>query len=105
MISIVRETDWISVMAVTLLYLMPGGWDIEHGDAQVLDSIKENTYDFVYSSHTLEHVSDADISLWRWFEVGSAGRIPPALYTTQKILMRKKTVYPPGLTMTIKDFF
>jgi hypothetical protein len=33
-------------------------WDLPDGDAQYLESVKDNTFDFVHSSHCLEHMVD-----------------------------------------------
>ncbi|MCK7519146.1 MAG: class I SAM-dependent methyltransferase [Ignavibacteriales bacterium] len=39
------------------------GWDFEHGDAQYLSVLENEKFDFVYSSHTLEHMQDIAIAL------------------------------------------
>lgn len=44
-------------------------WDWEDGDAQFLKSVADNTYDFVHSSHCLEHLHDAQEGLKNWFRV------------------------------------
>ena len=33
-------------------------WDTEDGDAKDMASVPDNTYDFVHSSHCLEHLTD-----------------------------------------------
>ena len=33
-------------------------WDIEDGDAQFLESVADESFDFVFSSHCLEHLRD-----------------------------------------------
>jgi len=48
-------------------------WDLEDGDAQHLNGIEDETYDFVHSSHCLEHLSDPRQGLQRWFEVLKPG--------------------------------
>jgi SAM-dependent methyltransferase len=48
-------------------------WDKEDGDAQLMEDVAPETFDFVYSSHTLEHVDDADIALARWWEILKPG--------------------------------
>lgn len=45
------------------------GWDIQDGDAQYLRNCKNNYYDCVHSSHSLEHMVDPIVSLRRWVEV------------------------------------
>jgi SAM-dependent methyltransferase len=49
------------------------GWDLEHGDAQYLASLDDESFDFVYSSHTLEHVADASDALRNWDRVVKPG--------------------------------
>jgi ubiquinone/menaquinone biosynthesis C-methylase UbiE len=44
-------------------------WDLEHGDAQYMVGVNDNTYDFVYSSHCLEHMKDVEESLKNWFRI------------------------------------
>lgn len=45
------------------------GWDLEDGDAQFLVSLADESFDFVYSSHTLEHMADPSIALQNWWRV------------------------------------
>lgn len=44
-------------------------WDLEDGDAQYLESVNDNTLDFVHSSHCLEHLVDPLTSLKNWIRV------------------------------------
>jgi SAM-dependent methyltransferase len=44
-------------------------WDIEDGDAQVLQGVDDGTFDFVHSSHCLEHLQDPGEALGRWLRV------------------------------------
>jgi SAM-dependent methyltransferase len=44
-------------------------WDLEDGDAQFLESVQDNSYDFVHSSHCLEHLHDPKEGLANWFRV------------------------------------
>jgi SAM-dependent methyltransferase len=48
-------------------------WDLEDGDAQHLASVPDSTYDFVHSSHCLEHLHDPHEGLRHWFRVLKAG--------------------------------
>ena len=48
-------------------------WDWEDGDAQFLASEADGTYDFVHSSHCLEHLVDAREGLANWFRVLKPG--------------------------------
>lgn len=48
-------------------------WDLKDGDGQKLDSIDDETFDFQFSSHTLEHVVDVDDALKNWIRVVKPG--------------------------------
>ncbi len=49
------------------------GWDLDDGDAQYLESIPDETLDFVHSSHCLEHMVDPWIALNHWIRVLKPG--------------------------------
>ena len=44
-------------------------WDLPHGDGQYLAGILDNSVDCVYSSHSLEHMVDIEITLTNWIRV------------------------------------
>lgn len=44
-------------------------WDIEDGDAMLLEGIADGTLDFLYSSHCLEHLIDVQVALKNWARV------------------------------------
>lgn len=48
-------------------------YDVQHGDANTCDNLEDNTYDFVYSSHCLEHMHDPKIALTNWIRVTKSG--------------------------------
>jgi len=48
-------------------------WDREHGDAQELPGVPAEQFDWVYSSHCLEHLPDPHAALRRWWEVLKPG--------------------------------
>ncbi|MRR50631.1 MAG: class I SAM-dependent methyltransferase [Rhodocyclaceae bacterium] len=48
-------------------------YDQEHGDAQHLDNIVDDSFDFLYSSHCLEHMRDAAEALENWLRVVKPG--------------------------------
>jgi SAM-dependent methyltransferase len=48
-------------------------WDLEDGDAQVLGGVEDGRYDFVHSSHCLEHLVDPREGLKHWFRVVKPG--------------------------------
>ena len=55
--------------------IVPGcsGWDLRNGDAQYLTGIEDESFDFVYSSHCLEHMVDVRTSLKNWYRVVKKG--------------------------------
>lgn len=44
-------------------------YDVSEGDANHCDNIKDNQFDFVYSSHCLEHMNDPKITLKNWIRI------------------------------------
>ena len=48
-------------------------WDLEDGDAQYMKGVADNTFDFLHSSHCLEHMADVDIALGNWIRVVKPG--------------------------------
>jgi SAM-dependent methyltransferase len=86
--------------------IVPGarGWDFEHGDAQYLKGIEDESFDFVYSSHTLEHVQDAEVSLKNWYRVLKYGGYL-ILYIPHRDLYEKKNRLPSRFNATHLRFF
>jgi predicted SAM-dependent methyltransferase len=48
-------------------------WDMPDGDAQFLASVPDAKYDFLHSSHCLEHMEDPVIALGNWIRVVRPG--------------------------------
>jgi SAM-dependent methyltransferase len=48
-------------------------WDWEDGDAELMDSVPDESFDFVHSSHCLEHLVDPVRGLKNWFRVLKPG--------------------------------
>jgi SAM-dependent methyltransferase len=48
-------------------------WDLEDGDAQFLKGVSTGSFDFVHSSHCLEHLVDPSQGLRNWFRVVGEG--------------------------------
>ena len=44
-------------------------YDLEQGNAQTCSNLKSNSFDFVYSSHCLEHLDDPFAALNRWVDI------------------------------------
>ena len=49
------------------------GWDLPDGDAELMSNIKDNTFDFVHSSHCLEHMKNPKIALDNWLRILKPG--------------------------------
>lgn len=48
-------------------------WDLEDGDAQFMAGVEDGRYDFVHSSHCLEHLRDPAEGLKNWLRVVKPG--------------------------------
>jgi len=48
-------------------------YDMQHGDANTCSNIPDNTYDFVYSSHCLEHMHDPYVTFGHWLRICKPG--------------------------------
>jgi predicted SAM-dependent methyltransferase len=44
-------------------------YDVAQGDANTCSNVKDETYDFVYSSHCLEHMFDPYVTLGHWLRI------------------------------------
>ncbi len=45
------------------------GYDLESGDAQKMKGVDDDTFDYVYSSHCLEHMRDPLEALLNWWRI------------------------------------
>ena len=79
-------------------------WDIEQGDAQYLEGIADSQFDFVYSSHTLEHIADVVTALKNWWRVLKPGGYL-ILYIPHRDLYEKKPTLPSRWNYGHKHFF
>jgi len=48
-------------------------WDLPDGDAQLMESVPDNTYNFVHSSHCLEHLIDPFEAYRNWLRICQPG--------------------------------
>lgn len=80
------------------------GWDFEHGDAQYLHGIEDAGFDFVYSSHTLEHLDDPSIALQNWWRAVRPGGYL-ILYVPHRDLYEKRRTLPSRWSQHHKRFF
>ena len=51
------------------------GFDKEDGDALYMAAVEDESYDFVYSSHCLEHMPDVRLALRNWVRILKTGGI------------------------------
>lgn len=61
-----------------ILKLPPGtgkvrSWDKHDGDAMLMQGITDNTFDFVYSSHCLEHLDKPEQAMKKWIAICKPG--------------------------------
>ena len=48
-------------------------WDQPDGDGMLLEGVVDETFDFVHSSHSLEHMQDPKIAMTNWIRVTKKG--------------------------------
>lgn len=80
------------------------GWDFEHGDAQYLNGVEDERFDFVYSSHLLEHLPDIETALINWDRVLKPGGYL-LLYLPHRDLYEKKRTLPSHFNDDHEHFF
>ncbi len=80
------------------------GWDFEHGDAQFLKGLRDESFDFVYSSHTLEDMEDPAEALRNWWRVLKPGG-NLILYIPHRDLYEKKKDLPSRWNRGHRHFF
>jgi len=80
------------------------GYDFEHGNAQYLKGVKDNSYNFVYSSHTIEHLPDPAEGIKNWFRVVKPGGYL-ILYLPHRDLYEKKKTLPSRFNPDHRNFY
>jgi len=80
------------------------GFDYENGDAQYMNGIEDNSYDFVYSSHTLEHLDNPAKALKNWFRIVKKHGFL-ILYVPHRDLYEKRTSLPSKWNPDHKFYF
>jgi len=79
-------------------------WDREYGDAQFLNGIQNETFDYVYSSHVLEHMDCPSTALKNWWRVLKPdGHL--IFYVPDRDVYEKKLVLPSKWNPDHKHFF
>ena len=48
-------------------------WDLPDGDAMLMEGVDDASYDFVHSSHCLEHLVDPTVALRHWVRICKPG--------------------------------
>jgi len=68
-------------------------WDFEHGDAQTMSGVNDDFFDFIYSGHVLEHLSDPSLAIKNWWRIlKKDGYL--ILYLPHRDLYEKKDALP-----------
>lgn len=80
------------------------GWDVCNGDAQELQSIPDESFDFVYSSHCIEHMADVRVAIANWFRVVRKGGYL-IIYGPERDLYEKRKTLPSRFNPDHKHFF
>ncbi len=67
-------------------------WDVNDGDAQLMTGVADDSFDFVYSSHCLEHMRNVEESLRNWLRILKPSRY---LYVVvPDYILYEKMVWP-----------
>jgi len=69
------------------------GYDFEHGDASNIKRYKDESFDYVYSSHTLEHLARPAEALGNWWRLVKRGGYL-IIYVPHRDLYEKKADLP-----------
>ena len=80
------------------------GVDFEDTDVQYMKGFKDLKYDFIYSSHTLEHMESVEIALSNWIRLLKKGG-NLILYIPDRDLYEKKLELPSRWNNDHKHFF
>jgi predicted SAM-dependent methyltransferase len=80
------------------------GFDIEQGDATYIKKYANKQFDFIYSSHLLEHLFEPEIALKNWWKgIKPCGFL--ILYIPHRDLYEKKKYLPSQFNEDHKHFF
>ncbi|WP_294159787.1 methyltransferase domain-containing protein [uncultured Selenomonas sp.] len=80
------------------------GWDLCNGDAQYLHGIPDESFDFVYSSHCIEHMLDVRVAIANWFRVVRRGGYL-IIYGPERDLYEKQRTLPSRFNFDHKHYF
>ncbi len=79
-------------------------WDIYNGDATYMQGLPDSVFDYVYSSHCLEHVCSPFLALKNWWRILKPGG-HLILLVPHRDLYEKKTTLPSNWNTDHKCFF
>jgi SAM-dependent methyltransferase len=80
------------------------GWDVEHGDAHYIAALADHSFDFVYSSHLIEHLEDPALAVRNWWRILKPGGYL-ILYLPERDLFERKRTLPSDISLDHKHFF
>jgi tetratricopeptide (TPR) repeat protein len=80
------------------------GWEFEDGDSESLEGVADEAYDFVYSSHNLEHLVTVDKALGNWWRVVKPGGYL-IVFVPHRDLYEKRTTLPSRWAPDHRHFF
>jgi len=69
------------------------GWDKDDGDATFMSGVVDETYDFVYSSHCIEHIDNPYLAVKNWFRILKSGGFL-IIYAPHRDLYEKQKSLP-----------
>jgi len=78
-------------------------WDLRDGDAQFMDGVPNEEYDFVYSSHCLEHMLDVRKALRNWIRILKPGGC--LYFAVPDYILYEKMTWPSPLNKMHKQSF
>lgn len=78
-------------------------WDMSDGDGMLLESVADNTYDFLHSSHSLEHMVDVSITMKNWIRVVKPGGY--LVIIVPEFEMYEKSIWPSKYNNDHKHYF
>ena len=68
------------------------GWDKDDGDATLMQGVEADTYNLVYASHILEHLSDPITAIRNWLRICRLGGIIFISVPHRDLYERRKTL-------------
>lgn len=78
-------------------------WDKDDGDATFMESVADNTYDYVHASHILEHIENPYLALRNWLRILKPGGYLIVL-VPHRDLYEKKNRLPSNWNLDHKFF-